>query len=165
MMTTETNTIELATELTIAWLANPHTRVTADDVPGFLHAMHETVNRLANGVEAVSTETQPQEYSPAVSVRKSLANKDHILSMIDGKPYKTLRRHLATHGLTPGEYRARYGLKSDYPMVAESYSEARRTMAKKIGLGRKPGQHASASEAIAAPTSQRRGRKSAPASA
>lgn len=60
--------------------------------------------------------------------------------MIDGKPYKTLRRHLATNGMTPVEYRERYGLKADYPMVAPSYSEARRTMAKSIGLGRKPGQ-------------------------
>ncbi|PTW44186.1 ROS/MUCR transcriptional regulator protein [Sphingomonas faeni] len=60
--------------------------------------------------------------------------------MIDGKPYKTLRRHLSTNGLTPKEYRTRYNLKSDYPMVAPSYSEARRTMAKFIGLGRKPGQ-------------------------
>ena len=59
--------------------------------------------------------------------------------MIDGKPYKTLRRHLATHGMTPAEYRERYGLKADYPMVAENYSESRRAMAKKIGLGRKPG--------------------------
>ncbi|MGK4495599.1 MucR family transcriptional regulator, partial [Klebsiella pneumoniae] len=72
-------------------------------------------------------------------VRKSLASKDHIISMIDGKPYKTLRRHLATHGMTPAEYRERYGLKPDYPMVAETYSESRRAMAKKIGLGRKPG--------------------------
>ena len=59
--------------------------------------------------------------------------------MIDGKSYKTLRRHLATHGMTPAEYRERYGLKPDYPMVAENYSESRRAMAKKIGLGRKPG--------------------------
>jgi predicted transcriptional regulator len=77
--------------------------------------------------------------APAVSVRKSLASKDHIISMIDGKPYKTLRRHLAGHGLTPEQYRERFGLKTDYPMVAQSYSEARRAMAKKIGLGRKPG--------------------------
>ncbi len=59
--------------------------------------------------------------------------------MIDGKPYKTLRRHLATNGLTPEEYRDRYGLRPDYPMVSETYSESRRAMAKKIGLGRKPG--------------------------
>jgi predicted transcriptional regulator len=57
--------------------------------------------------------------------------------MIDGKPYKTLRRHLSTNGLTPEEYRARYNLKPDYPMVAPSYSEARRAMAHKIGLGAK----------------------------
>jgi hypothetical protein len=57
--------------------------------------------------------------------------------MIDGKPYKALRRHLAGHGLTPEEYRASYNLKSDYPMVAPSYSEHRREVAKKLGLGRK----------------------------
>jgi predicted transcriptional regulator len=77
------------------------------------------------------------EYTPAVSVRKSLASPDHIVSMIDGKPYKTLRRHLSTHGLTPEDYRARYNLKADYPMVAPAYSEHRRAMAKKIGLGAK----------------------------
>jgi predicted transcriptional regulator len=59
--------------------------------------------------------------------------------MIDGKAYRTLRRHLTGHGLTPEDYRARYNLKADYPMVAESYSEVRRDMAKTIGLGRKPG--------------------------
>jgi predicted transcriptional regulator len=56
--------------------------------------------------------------------------------MIDGKSYKTLRRHLATNGMTPAEYRERYNLKADYPMVAATYSESRRAMAKKIGLGR-----------------------------
>ncbi|RSV13438.1 transcriptional regulator [Sphingomonas sp. ABOLG] len=135
---TSTNSVELATELTIAWLSNPNTRVAADDVPGFLQAMHDAVARLAPGdaaPEAVEPETA---FTPAVSVRKSLASKDHIISMIDGKPYKTLRRHLAGHGLTPEQYRERYALKSDYPMVAENYSEARRAMAKTIGLGRKP---------------------------
>jgi predicted transcriptional regulator len=72
-----------------------------------------------------------------VTVRRSLASKDHIISLIDGKPYKTLRRHLFRHGLTPEQYRERYGLKPDYPMVAPSYSEVRRSMAQKIGLGRK----------------------------
>jgi len=93
---------------------------------------------------------QPQP-SPAVSVRKSLASKDHILSMIDGKPYKTLRRHLSTHGMTPDEYRQRYGLKSDYPMVAPNYSEQRSAMAKKFGLGAK-GRHGKA-DADATPPS------------
>lgn len=57
--------------------------------------------------------------------------------MIDGKPYKTLRRHLSTHGLTDVQYRERYNLRPDYPMVSENYSLARREMAQKIGLGRK----------------------------
>ncbi|MBB4152306.1 putative transcriptional regulator [Sphingomonas jinjuensis] len=131
--------VELATELTIAWLGNPNTRTSADEVPAFLGKMHDTVRALL-GASDTATEAAPAaEYTPAISVRKSLASKDHILSMIDGKPYKTLRRHLATHGLSPVEYRERYGLKADYPMVAENYSESRRAMAKKIGLGRKPG--------------------------
>ncbi len=139
-MTTETNTVELATELTIAWLSNPNTRTSNDDVPAFLQSMHNAVAKLSDTPSQSASEAEPAEYTPAVSVRKSLASKDHIISMIDGKPYKTLRRHLATNGLTPDEYRARYGLKRDYPMVAETYSETRRAMAKKIGLGRKPGQ-------------------------
>jgi predicted transcriptional regulator len=80
---------------------------------------------------------QAGEHVPAISLRKSLGSKDHIISMIDGKPYKTLRRHLSTHGLTPEQYRERYNLKPDYPMVAENYSKQRRDMAKKIGLGQK----------------------------
>ena len=98
--------------------------------------MHAAVTGLAEAPAAESTGTSTQE--GAVSVRKSLASKDHIISMIDGKPYKTLRRHLSGHGLTPEQYRERYSLKADYPMVSETYSQARRDMAKKIGLGRKP---------------------------
>lgn len=91
-----------------------------------------------------------------MTVRKSLASKDHIISLIDGKPYKTLRRHLSGHGLTPTQYRERYGLKADYPMVAETYSQTRRDMAKKIGLGRKAGSKVAAPKAPAG-----RGRKRA----
>lgn len=135
---TKTNLVELATELTIAWLGNPNNRVAPDEVPTFLRTMHTTISELSGGTGPASgSEDQAVEYTPAVSVRKSLASKDHIISMIDGKPYKTLRRHLATHGMTPEEYRQRYNLKSDYPMVAESYSAQRRAMAKKIGLGSK----------------------------
>lgn len=141
-MTEETspNLVELATDLTIAWLGNPNNRATAEEVPAFLKTMHATVAELSGG-EASSTDGssvgESAEHVPAVSVRKSLASKDHLISMIDGKPYKTLRRHLSTHGLTPEEYRQRYNLKPDYPMVAPTYSEQRRAMAKKIGLGNK----------------------------
>jgi predicted transcriptional regulator len=137
MMTADTNAVELATELTIAWLSNPNTRTSSEDVPAFLTSMHEAVAKLALPVADQTPDMPAEDYTPAVSVRKSLASKDHIISMIDGKPYKTLRRHLATNGLTPEEYRARYGLRSEYPMVAENYSESRRAMAKSIGLGRK----------------------------
>ncbi|HEX5184973.1 MAG TPA: MucR family transcriptional regulator [Allosphingosinicella sp.] len=133
--------VKLATELTIAWLGNQNNRINAEEVPQFLRNMHAAVTELAGGssVAGESTQEAPSEpdFTPAVSVRKSLASKDHIISMIDGKPYKTLKRHLAGHGLTPAEYRQRYGLKPDYPMVSESYSAARREMAKKIGLGQK----------------------------
>ncbi|MEA1085204.1 MucR family transcriptional regulator [Sphingomonas sp. CD22] len=133
--------VELATELTVAWLSNSNNRINADDVPAFLQRMHDTVSGLSAGSAVSSDDVAPtQDYTPAVSVRKSLASRDHIISMVDGKPYKTLRRHLATNGMTPDEYRTRYSLKADYPMVAPAYSESRSAMAKTIGLGRKPGQ-------------------------
>lgn len=133
------NLIKLATELTIAWLNNPNNRAPADDVPSFLQKMHATLGSLASAAAEAPAEEDAPAYEPAVTVRKSLSSKSHIISMIDGKPYKTLRRHLSRHGLTPEQYRERYNLKADYPMVAEDYSAARREMAKSIGLGRKPG--------------------------
>jgi predicted transcriptional regulator len=158
--TESVSTIELATEITIAWLGNPNSRPAAEDVPTFLRNIHATVSELA-GAPADAPEdgahapAQP-EHVPAVTARRSLASKDHIISLIDGKPYKTLRRHLSTHGLTPAEYRQRYNLKADYPRVAPNYSEARRAMAHKIGLGQK-GRAAKARAAQAdAPTRQRR---------
>lgn len=143
----ELNTVELAADLTAAWLSNPNTRATTDDVPAFLKSMHEAIQGLTAGASASTQaqEDQVPEYTPAVTARKSLADPDFIVSLIDGKKYKSLKRHLGTHGLTPDEYRARYGLKSDYPMVAPNYAQARREMAKKIGLGRKPGQKVAAS--------------------
>ena len=169
--TADLNAVELATELTIAWLGNPNTRSSAEDVPAFLGKMHDTVSALLGTADAPQASEPAAEYTPAVSVRKSLASKDHIISMIDGKPYKTLRRHLSTNGLTPAEYRERYGLKADYPMVAENYSESRRAMAKQIGLGRKPGQRKAQEAEPAAETEQDapaaapRGRKRKAASA
>lgn len=129
------STIELATELTIAWLSNPNVRVNAEDVPAFLKTMHATLGELG-GADVAAAEPE-QSYIPAVSPRSSV-KQDHIVSLIDGKPYKMLKRHLANHGLTPEDYRQRYGLKPDYPMVAPAYAEQRRALAVKIGLGRKP---------------------------
>lgn len=159
-MPTHTNTIELATELTIAWLSNPNTRTSGDDVLAFLQSMHATVAKLGGSWAETPAEGIVVKYTPAVIARKSLASRNHIISMIDRRPYKAPRRHLTTNGLTPEEYRARYNLKAAYPMVAEVYSEARRIMAKSIGLGRKPGQKAEGAEG-STPTKAKRGGKAA----
>lgn len=136
----ELSPLECATEITVAWLSNPNTRASAEDVPVFLQTLHSAVLKLNSGAEPQEQAEPAQEYTPAVTVRKSLSSPDHIISLVDGKPYRTLKRHLSTHGLTPAQYRERFGLKSDYPMVAPAYAETRRQLAKKIGLGRKPGQ-------------------------
>ena len=108
--TTQTDAVELATELTIAWLSNPNTRANASEVPDFLRTMHEAVAGLSGSGQPTEQAETEEQHVPAVSVRKSLASRDHIISLIDGRPYKTLRRHLAGHGLTPDDYRKRYGL-------------------------------------------------------
>lgn len=130
-----TNSIELATELTVAWLSNPNVRASAEEVPGFLCKMYETLGELAKGPEADAAPAVP-EHVPAVPVRSSV-KPDYIVSLIDGRKMKSLKRHLTSHGLTPQEYRERYGLKPDYPMVAPNYSAHRREVARKLGLGRK----------------------------
>ena len=120
-----------------------------DELPNLIANTHASLA----GLSAKPGEPPEPEFAPAVSVRKSLGKRDVILSMIDGKPYKTLRRHLAARGLTPDDYRARYNLPKDYPMVAPAYSEARSETAKRLGLGRKRKAKA------AAPAPARRGRK------
>ncbi|MEG3126192.1 MucR family transcriptional regulator [Sphingomonas sp. GB1N7] len=141
--------VELATSLTIAWLSNSNTRAGADEVLAFMRSMHEAVTSLS--LEAPTEAPAEEEtYEPAVTARKSLSNPDFIISMIDGKPYRALRRHLTTNGLTPEQYRERYNLKADYPIVAPTYSEARRAMAHRIGLGSK-GRQAKVAQAAKAP--------------
>lgn len=145
--------VELAVALTTAWLGNPNTRCAPEDVHAFLKNSHATLVGLSQP-EAEPEQAEPtSEFTPAVSVRKSLADPDFIVSMIDGKRYRSLRRHLSTRGLTPETYRERYGLKPDYPMVAPGYAAQRSKLAKELGLGRK-GQAAraaaSASPAVAA---------------
>lgn len=155
----ELSPLECATEITVAWLSNPNTRASAEDVPVFLQTMFSAALKLGSNPDAEEAPEPAQSYAPAVTVRKSLASRDHLISLVDGKSYKTLKRHLSIHGLTPAQYRERYGLKSDYPMVAPAYAETRRALAKKIGLGRKlgqkPGQAQPAATAQPATTEQR----------
>ena len=162
-MAEETNTdlVELATELTIAWLGNPNNRASADEVPTFLRTMHAAVSELSGQASGSSgtdgSDEMSAEHVPAVTPRKSLSSKEHIISLIDGKAYKTLRRHLSTHGLTP-QHRARYKLKPDYPMVAQNYSEQRRALAVKISLGSKGRKARTENAAPAAPKPARKPR-------
>lgn len=135
--------VDLASNLTVAWLSNPNTRATAEEATGFLKSIHSTLASLSGNISADGQAAVPSApgsepaFEPAVTIRKSLASRNHIISLIDGKPYVTLKRHLRGHGLTPVQYRERYGLKADYPMVAPAYAERRRELAKKIGLGSK----------------------------
>lgn len=87
--------------------------------------------------ELASTPAGPARPAPAVSIEESVSNPDFIVSLITGQKFKTLKRHLHTRGLTEAEYRDRYNLPSDYPLVARSYSETRRQVAAKMGLGRR----------------------------
>jgi predicted transcriptional regulator len=132
--------IDLAADLTVAWLSNRNTTASSEDVPAFFKGLHAAISDLHIGAAQAS---EPA-FEPVVSIRKSLSSKTHIISLIDGKPYRTLKRHLAKHGLTPAEYRARYKLPADYPMVAPDYAAQRRQIAKDTGLGRKPDQAAAA---------------------
>ncbi len=133
--------IHLTIDVIVAFVGQNNMR--PEEVPALIASVHKAVRELqANGSTiSIPADVEPSEaraeYPPAVTVRRSLGSRDHILSMIDGKPYKTLKRHLGQHGLTPAQYRERYGLKADYPMVAPAYSEARKAMALKIGLGQK----------------------------
>ena len=121
--------LELAASVAGNYLSRNECRI--DQIGAVIHATFEA---LSNAVEPPPAETV---YEPAVSIRSSV--KPHaLISLIDGQPYKMLKRHLSNHGLTPTEYRARYGLPADYPMVAPDYSERRRVLAKQIGLGRHP---------------------------
>ena len=89
------------------------------DVREFLQSMFEAVGALAADPTAqVATNSAEVKFRPATTPRRSLASPEHIISLIDGKPYKSLRRHLTGHGLTPDEYRQRYGLKGDEPRLA-----------------------------------------------
>lgn len=124
---------ELTVELLSAFVS--HNAVRSDDLPALIAATHAALSGLTTMPEP---EVSPTEHQPAVTARKSLANRDFIISLIDGKPYKSLKRHLTGHGLTSETYRSRYSLAATYPMVAPGYSDARREVAKRLGLGRKP---------------------------
>ena len=128
----QTDVAALTVQLLSAYLAN--NTVASEDLAGLIRT---TRAALVEDTAPVAKEPEAPTYTPAVSVRKSLASPDHIVSLLDGKPYKTLKRHLSANGLTPDQYRERFGLPASYPMVAPSFAAQRREIAGRIGLGRK----------------------------
>lgn len=158
--------VELAADLVSAYVSN--NSLPAADLPGLLTQVHAALTSLSAPVAA--SEESVEKATPA-QIKKSIT-PDALISFLDGKPYKTLKRHLSTHGLDFETYRARYGLPADYPTVSANYSAARSALAKNLGLGqqrRKPAQKAAESdEAVAEPKTRARktgGRKKAAAAA
>jgi len=125
--------IELAAEMVAAFISN--NSVPTSELPALIHAVHTAVARLAQG--PVDAPPQVEAKVPAVPIRKSIT-PDFLICLEDGKQFKSLRRHLGLLGLTPAQYREKWGLPSDYPMVAPNYAVLRSAMAKKIGLGQSP---------------------------
>lgn len=109
-----------------------HNTVAVGDIAPMIESIYGALQALGAPVEP-----EPEKPVGAVSIRSSI-KPDHIVSMIDGKPYRMLKRHLGLHGYTPDSYREAFNLPREYPMVAKEYAEKRRALAVSIGLGRKP---------------------------
>ena len=122
---------ELTSEIVSAYVSN--NIVPATELPGLIQNVHSALGSMEGPVEEAPAEKQ----KPAVSVKKSLQH-DYLVCLEDGKQFKSLKRHLKTdHDMTPEEYRAKWGLGPDYPMVAPACAEARSALAKSMGLGQK----------------------------
>ncbi len=126
------DSIKLAAEIVAAFVSyNP---LPKSELPALIEAVQTAVGKLAKAPE--SSPPHLEAKAPAVPVRKSVA-PDYLICLEDGKRFKSMRRHLTQLGLTPEQYREKWNLPSDYPMVAPNYAAQRSAMAKKIGLGQK----------------------------
>ena len=125
------NFIELAADIVSAYVSN--NSVPAADLPSLIGDVHSALIRVVGpGVPAPVESTKP-----AIAIKKSVTN-DYIICLEDGKKFKSLKRHLRTHyDLSPEEYREKWGLPHDYPMVAPNYAAARSDLAKRMGLGQR----------------------------
>ena len=124
--------LKMATKIVVAYVG--HNSVAADQMPDVITKVYGSLQAVNAGDGAAPAGT----LEPAVSIRSSI-KPDHLVCLEDGKKLKMLKRHLkSNHNLTPNEYRTKWGLPKDYPVVAANYAEKRSKLAKKIGLGRKP---------------------------
>lgn len=127
----EADLIELSSEIVAAYVG--HNALSASDLPKLIADVYSALRGL--GSPAQATDSEPLK--PAVTVRRSIT-PDHLVCLEDGKKFKSLKRHLMTHHqLTPQQYREKWNLPVDYPMVAPNYSATRSSLAKTSGLGRK----------------------------
>ena len=121
--------VELTAEIASAYVSN--NTVAVGDLPSVISEIHQALVRASSN----SAPIEREELKPAISVKKSV-HADFIICLEDGKKFKSLKRHLRTHyNLSPEEYREKWGLPHDYPMVAPNYAAARSDLAKKMGLG------------------------------
>ena len=127
--------LEMTADIVSAYVGNNNVQVT--EVPGLISSIHAALSQISTGV----VEVEPEIKEPAVSIRKSIT-PDFLICLEDGRKFKSLKRHLRTkYNISPEEYRAKWGLPKDYPMVAPNYAKARSDLAKQMGLGqggRKP---------------------------
>ena len=121
--------IEMTADLIAAYVSKNHVR--AAELPELISTVHASLAGMGNAPVA---EPEPVKLVPPVSIKKSITD-DYLVSLEDGQRYKSLKRHLNVRGLTPEEYRVKWGLPVDYPMVAPSYAAKRSELAKSIGLG------------------------------
>ncbi len=129
-MNMEDNLTELTAKIVSAYVSNNSVQVV--DVPGLIRTVNQSLTKLGQPFDVVP---EPVELKPAVSIKKSVT-PEFIICLEDGKKLKMLKRHLmASYNLSPDEYRAKWGLPSDYPMVAPNYAKARSDLAVKLGLG------------------------------
>ena len=145
--------LALAGDLVSSYVSN--NTVARADLPGLIESVYLTLTRHAKGPAV----PEKAELTPAVPIKKSVT-PDYIVCLEDGKKFKSLKRHLRTaYGMTPEEYRVKWGLAADYPMVAPNYAASRSELAKKMGLGQVRTKEAPAAEAD--PAKKSRGRKKA----
>ena len=130
--------VALSAEVVAAFVSN--NSVPVAELPALISSVHAGLMRIASGAAAPAAQAS-EALAPAVPIRKSIT-PDHIICLDDGRRFKSLKRHLAILGMTPDQYRAKWNLPPDYPMVAANYAASRSALAKKIGLGQKRGKKA-----------------------
>ena len=130
--TQATDFVDLTGDIVAAYVSNNSVRPA--DLADLIHTIHAALNGLASASTQAPAEAEVEKPT-AAQVRKSVT-PEGIVSFLDGKTYKTMKRHLGAHGLDAQSYRQRFGLPADYPMVASAYAARRSELAKSIGLGR-----------------------------